>query len=508
MRRRLLIAFVISLLTVSMLIGGCVPKNEAEIHFRNAVAFMELQMFKEAVIELKNGMRLVEKDKTFAEKPEYRILESLILIFDNKDEEAALILKETIKKNKSYWNAYLLLSSIYLKEKRYKKAAEILESVPISELNYGQLNFVKGLDYFEAEKFDKAIEQFKLAKTQFEQESLSFREESGSLQFIKNNARTMLYYLLGQAHAQIGKLKESLENYEQAKKINPQIPNIDSDITIVRSKIKLEGNPQDATSLNNLGWAYLQKQQKQEAIKAFEKAIRVRPDLALVYNNLGLVYYEEKQYGKAKYYFNKVLRLNNDAQAKFYAHFNLGRIYRRQGYFEKAILNMEEALKLNPSFLPAVKEHRIAVCLLLIYGKQKDKSLFEELGNLYFENGEFDNALKVYEKAPRGPRRYYNLGRVYFEQGNYDKAEKLCRSAIQNNPKYWRAYYLLGLTLKTQGKLDESIDAFVNALKYVGMDSTQEIKNDLGYAYFETGDIKRAVRTWKDVQNDNKNVAK
>lgn len=497
-----LTSIIASIIVFSLLSGGCVPKNETERHFKNAVDFMELQMFSEAVIELQNGMKLAEKDETFVERPESSMLKGLILSFDNKEEEALLVLEETIKKHRNYWNAYLLLSSIYLKEKKYNKAIEILKKVPDSELNYGQLNFVQGLDYFEKKEFDKAIEQFKLAKSQFEQESLSFQEESGSLRFIRENANMMIYSLLGQSYAKIGKLRESLKNFEQAKRINPRIPNIDNDIAIIQFKIKLEKNPNDAVSLNNLGWAYLQKQQSRKALEAFKKAIKIKPDLALAYNNLGLLFYEEKQYEKAKYYFSKVLQLNNDVRAKFYAHFNLGRIYRRQGNFKKAISNLEAAARLNPSYEPVKREYKIAVSLSLIHEKQKDKSLYEELGNFYFENREFDNALKTYEKTPKGPRRYYNLGRVCFAKGDFKKAEVLCRLAIKDDPKFWRSLYVLGSSSKAQGKLDEAIDAFEQAVQYADPNSVSEIKNDLAYVYFESGDLKKATGKWREIKDD------
>ena len=91
------------IISSTLLLSGCVPKNEAERHFKNAASFMELQMFREAMIELKNGMRLSEKDKAFAEKPESSMLKSLILSFDDKGEEAALVLEGTINKHKNYW---------------------------------------------------------------------------------------------------------------------------------------------------------------------------------------------------------------------------------------------------------------------------------------------------------------------------------------------------------------------------------------------------------------------
>jgi tetratricopeptide (TPR) repeat protein len=274
--------------------------------------------------------------------------------------------------------------------------------------------------------------------------------------------------------------------------ISPQFPLIDSDIAIVRAKITLENDPKHAASFNNLGWAYLQKGEKDKAKKAFEKAIENDSTLDLVYNNLGVLYYEENQYEKAKGAFDKTLSINLTPQARFYAHFNLGRIYRRQGDYKKAATQLETALKLNPSFAPAVKEYKIAACLRLIQSNQKDQSLYENLGALYFENNEFNNALEAYQKSLMDFRRSYNLANVYLEIGNHSKSETLFRQTLKDNPQYWQAYYGLGRALKSQGKSTEAIVSFNTAFKLSDTENSAAIENDLAYAYFESGDLEQA----------------
>lgn len=55
------------------------------------------------------------------------------------------------------------------------------------------------------------------------------------------------------------------------------------------------------------GTAYLEKQQYEEAQKAFEEAVDGNQDIAGAYKGLGIVYYEQKDYQKAGESFQKVL---------------------------------------------------------------------------------------------------------------------------------------------------------------------------------------------------------
>lgn len=499
--KMLLIAAMGALL---ILTSGCVPENEAEKHYDNAISFMELQMFKEAVIELKNGLRISEKNDTFANSTEKGLLEAAVLMFDAKNDEAIQILQGTIEDHKNYWEAYFLLASVYMQEKNYKKAVETLEKIPSTALNYGQVNFMRGLMYFEKQKYEQSIRELILARDQFQQKILKFREESGSQQFIKNGANLMVSYLLAKAYEEEGMLKESLENYKQVEDINPQFPGIRNNLAIIFCKMGLKNDPQNASTYNLLGWEYLKLKQYSKAVEALKRAISLNPKIASAYNNLGLAYYETKNLTEAITYFKKAISLNNDEKIKMLALYNLGRSIKENGGSGDATNYFEEALKIDPSYEPAKKEFKITLLLQMIRKTPKEQNLYLDLGNNYLENGEIDDAAAAYQKAGANATAYYNLGSIYLEKRKEDKAIFEFKKALKMDPKYWQAMKMLGVALETQGKLDEAAQTFKKALKIKGQENNYDIRNDLAYVYFKIGDIQSAIKEFKGLLKSEK----
>lgn len=66
------------------------------------------------------------------------------------------------------------------------------------------------------------------------------------------------------------------------------------------------------------GTAYLEKQQYEEAQKAFEEGVSENRDIAQAYQGLGMVYFEQKNYEKAGESFQKVLDNKGEMDPMFY----------------------------------------------------------------------------------------------------------------------------------------------------------------------------------------------
>jgi len=93
-------------------------------------------------------------------------------------------------------------------------------------------------------------------------------------------------------------------------------------------------------------------------------------------------------------------------------------------------------------------------------------------GNHLYNDGEFDKAEKAYNKALSQDAESYegafNLGDSYFRQEKYEEAaaqfESIAEDAKDANTKSW-AYHNQGNSLLQNQKLDESIEAYKNALR-------------------------------------------
>jgi|WetSurMetagenome_2_1015567.scaffolds.fasta_scaffold04945_6 protein O-mannosyl-transferase len=111
------------------------------------------------------------------------------------------------------------------------------------------------------------------------------------------------------------------------------------------------------------------------------------------------------------------------------------------------------------------------------------------LGNAYFEKGEYQNALLSYKKAivrrPAFAKAYYNCGKVFFATGNNQAAINFCARSLFYGPENSEVHELLGRTYSRLGQSRTAIDNFKRAVE-LG-DSSAEVCVSLGMAYRENG---------------------
>lgn len=110
------------------------------------------------------------------------------------------------------------------------------------------------------------------------------------------------------------------------------------------------------------------------------------------------------------------------------AYMNRGMAYEERGQLDKAIADMEEAIRLNPSFISAVLHIR--------------------LGILYGKTGSLEKAIVQFGKAielnPRYSLPYNNRGYAYLLSAQYEKALRDFDNAIQLNKTDAVAYFNRG----------------------------------------------------------------
>jgi Tfp pilus assembly protein PilF len=113
-----------------------------------------------------------------------------------------------------------------------------------------------------------------------------------------------------------------------------------------------------------------------EAIKRYENALRLVPDLAEAHNNLGVVLEEQGSVREAEAHFREAIGLMEDYPE---AHNNLGNALQDQGRFTEALPAYRRALELRPGYLDA----------------------FKHLGNALRVLGRLDEAIDCYSNALR-----------------------------------------------------------------------------------------------------------
>ena len=93
-------------------------------------------------------------------------------------------------------------------------------------------------------------------------------------------------------------------------------------------------------------------------------------------------------------------------------------------------------------------------------------------GNRYYKKDQIDKSVQQYQsavqKAPANPTANYNLGNALFRKNDYDQAARSYDATVQNSQDKTlkeKGYYNKGVAMVKQKKLQESIDAWKQALK-------------------------------------------
>ena len=174
----------------------------------------------------------------------------------------------------------------------------------------------------------------------------------------------------------------------------------------------------DITYLNNLGAAYFEKGEYDEAIKTCEKAV------------------EE---GREIYADFKMI-------AKSYA--RVGSAYEKKGDLTNAIANYQKSLTEHRTpdvvnKLRLAEKNKIEGARQAYIDPEKAEAA-RELGNQKFKESDWPGAVEAYtemtKRAPEDPRGYSNRAAAFIKLLEFPSAIEDCDKAIKKDPKFVRAY--------------------------------------------------------------------
>ena len=175
--------------------------------------------------------------------------------------------------------------------------------------------------------------------------------------------------------------------------------------------------------------------------------------------------------------------------------FLLGTSFLQIKKYNKAIIYLDNAINISPSFPDAFNNRGIALAGVKKYSDAIDDydralNLNKKFFSAYLNKGVALKNLKEYETAIRcfdqgikinhkNPEIYKNLGNVFKEQLLYEKAITCYKTAIKLNPNYAIAYNNLGIVFQAKQKFN---DAAFNYSKALSLD--KNIENLLGNNFY------------------------
>ena len=211
----------------------------------------------------------------------------------------------------------------------------------------------------------------------------------------------------------------------------------------------------------NLGQAYQDTQRMPEAIREYQHALALKPDIYAAYSNIAAIYLDQREFGKGEEMLQKVTTLAPNFTEGF---INLAVLYIRTQQPDKALSAVNRALELNPESFAA---H---------FNK----------GEALTQKGDFKAALESYKQAihlrPDLPSFRLTLGVAYSRAGDRDMAEKEF-VALTNTPIAAEAYRNLGVLYTEEGKMDEAVQNFQEATRL--KPAFSDAYHDLGVVYIQ-----------------------
>jgi tetratricopeptide (TPR) repeat protein/peroxiredoxin len=236
-------------------------------------------------------------------------------------------------------------------------------------LNYGSVYFQRGY-------LDQAEASFRQA----------LRDEPSSAE---------AHYGLGSVYLKQEKNHEARENFERATKLQASYPD-----TL-------------ANSWNNLGLLATREGRTAEAIPHFQEALKLNPDHLIALENLGNAYRQQKNWDEARTVLERAVAVGpQDPEASY----SLGMVFAQLNDNDRAYEYLQRALKSRPGYPEALNN----------------------LGVLYLRTGRRDEAVASFDEcirvAPAFDQSYMNLARVYALEGTPDKARSVLLDLLKQHP--------------------------------------------------------------------------
>jgi lipoprotein NlpI len=223
-------------------------------------------------------------------------------------------------------------------------------------------------------------------------------------------------------------------------------------------------------------------------------------NLAVAFSDRGIAYARKGQYDRAIEDLDQAIRLNPNYAVAFS---NRGLAYARKDQYDRALEDLDQAIRLNPNYAAA----------------------FNNRGSAYSAKGDLDRAIADYREAirldPKIAAAFNNRGFAYSWKGDLDRAIADHSEAIRLNPKYALAFLNRGNEYRAQGDFDRAIADYSEGIR-LNPQFTFVLLNR-GVAYYYVGSLPKALADlnqaselnpkgaytalWLDIVNKRSNLA-
>lgn len=387
-----------------------------------------------SVGDLKRAEVLLET--AIASQPSAEVCDLLGIVRDqqNRDKEAEQLYLQALKLNPGLLNARNNLGNHYLKTGRVDDAVKEFQLVLKRDPLHAEANYNLGLVYLQTGAYNQSIAH--LEKT------------------IKSTGADLSILLI------------LLEANIKAKR--------DKGVSQILSQLYSVAD-NDGKLHFTVGLTLARNGLYEKAAEAFRFTSEKQPQTFEVLYNLGIALYNADKFEEAE----KALASAADIKPEIpEVHFRLGLVFSALGDSAGAVEEFKHTIERNP-------KHTEAHFLM---------------GEEYYKRNAMQAAYDSYEKAveldPKKPLYHLKLGNACFKLFKYARAEQAYRQLLElTDPKQVEVNYLIGYSLRSQGKLNEAIPFFQKELEY--KEKHFESMANLGYLNVELGNFEEAEKYLK-----------
>ncbi len=262
-----------------------------------------------------------------------------------------------------------------------------------------------------------------------------------------------------------------------------------------------------------LGNAYNQSGNKQEAIAAYERAIKIDRDIGQAYEALGRLHIEEfdQIFSQPESTADELEVATEKLDKAILAYTEMRRLAPPADYQKYDELLRHFRARLGSLYVTIQKyEKAVEVLQKVLADDSENVDANYWIGIAYQALGDFDKAEQylsaVMALAPERDEVYNALGYLWADRGTkLDEAVALIQKALQKSPENGAYLDSLGWAYFKQGKLEAALAELEKAIRY--MPESAEIQDHVGEVYLKKGLVQKAVSAWqKAIQLEPDNV--
>ncbi len=234
----------------------------------------------------------------------------------------------------------------------------------------------------------------------------------------------------------------------------------------------------NAIAWYNLGVCLSRRGRISLAPDAYQRAVKIKPDLDKAHFNLGIVLIKKKEYLKARKHLREALAWGSSKSLCWY---NMALAYQREDSLDQALANYRECIRFDPGQIKA----RLRIAEIYSYRKciecadslitdaariaSNDPDILMHCAKIAISIKKYMKALQFLKdaekSAPENIEIAYQRARIYGLTGKDKKALQLYKSIIARDPSNPRVYYNIGVNLMDLGMEKDALDAYSHSLK-------------------------------------------